>query len=666
MGEGEAAKPWDIDSGIDRMCSKEELRNRLIARSPIASIVIGGVMANCILDTGAETSLISSTFYDTFLAGKTNRLGAVGKLLRLFGANDLEIAIRGYLETSIQVFDISVKASFLVRADHDGEADNERRREFPIIIGCNILRTISTLGVTPSGPSKEEWLVALNWFESHGTSGVGTSHKVSGMYTVQDETIPPDTAKLITCQMEEPLVEPHSKCVLLQKCSLEKSKNGSTYTTCESLRSNASTVDTVLEMQLEILEGMQHAADSVQLLVSNNSSVPVVLPARCKVALATEVELVDEIYLQESGEGFQVSIERVVVNEVDILEPKSCVGYGSEDHDKDDTDGSDISREKFTFPDGTMYELPPGVTLNDFGNDEALQVAKLIRQYDAAFAKGSFDLGACDRIPHEIRLTSEKPVNLPYRRVAPHVVPEVKKLLQDLLDRTIIKKSSSPYASPVVLVQKRDGSIRLCIDYRKVNSLTVKDAFPLPRIEETLEILAGSKFFSSLDLAHGSFQVTMHPGLVDKTAFRVPWGPFAFNRMPQGLCNSPGTFQRVMELMFGDLNLSQLVLYLDDILVYSETFEDHLSRLGTVFERLISHGLKLKGCKCRFFQKEVKHLGHVVNSHGVSVDPDKVSRVANWPVLKCGDELRAGVILSTVYTKVLNSCSPFACIDTQG
>ena len=232
MGDSETAKPCDIDSGIDRMCSKEELRNRLIARSPTASIVIGGVMAHCILDTGAETSLISSTFYDTFLTGKTNRVGAVGKFLRLFGANDLDIPIRGYLETSIQVFGISVinlKASFLVRADHGGEADNERRREFPIIIGCNILRTISTLGVTPSGPSKEECLVALNWFESQGTSGVSTSHKVSGMYTVQDETIPPDTAKLITCRMEELLVEPHSKCGLLQKCSLEKSKNGSTY-----------------------------------------------------------------------------------------------------------------------------------------------------------------------------------------------------------------------------------------------------------------------------------------------------------------------------------------------------------------------------------------------------------------------------------------------------
>ena len=129
----------------------------------------------------------------------------------------------------------------------------------------------------------------------------------------------------------------------------------------------------------------------------------------------------------------------------------------------------------------------------------------------------------------------------------------------------------------------------------------------------------------------------MHPNSVHKTAFRVPWALFEFLRLPQGLINSPSTFQRIMELVFGDMNLSQLVLYLDDVLVFSATFEEHLERLGEVFRRLEQHGLKLKGSKCKLFQRTVTHLGHVVSDQGVSVDPSKVERIKNWPKPKSPD-----------------------------
>ena len=204
--------------------------------------------------------------------------------------------------------------------------------------------------------------------------------------------------------------------------------------------------------------------------------------------------------------------------------------------------------------------------------------AQLIKKHEAAFSMGPLDLGKCTLIPHEIHLTSEQPIRLPYRRIPPHCMPEVRKLLQGLLDKGIIQKSSSAYASPTVLVQKKDGSLRLCIDYRNLNSITFKDAFPLPRIEETLEALAGSQYFSSLDMAHGYFQLVMSPDSVDKTAFCVPWGLFSFSRMPQGLSNSPSTFQRTVERIFGEMNLCQLILYLDDILVFSRTFDEHLEK----------------------------------------------------------------------------------------
>ena len=183
------------------------------------------------------------------------------------------------------------------------------------------------------------------------------------------------------------------------------------------------------------------------------------------------------------------------------------------------------------------------------------------------------------------------------------MVDEVKTLLQGFLDQGLIRRSSSNYASAVVLVRKKSGALRLCIDYRQLNAKCLKDAFPFPRINESLEAMGGACMFSSLDLAHGYFQVTMYPASITKAAFRIPWGLYEFTRMPQGLINSPSTLQRIMEMIFGDLNLSELILYLDDILVFSKTVPEHIGRLEREFKRFSKHGLN--GAKCKLFQKRV-------------------------------------------------------------
>ena len=257
----------------------------------------------------------------------------------------------------------------------------------------------------------------------------------------------------------------------------------------------------------------------------------------------------------------------------------------------------------------------------------------------------------CNIIPHEIHVKDDIPVSLPHRRVAPHMVQEVKDHLQNLLDQGVFRRSFSSYGSPIVPVRKKDGSLRFCVDYRQLNLKTIHDAFPLASIQQSLEALGGARQFSSLDLAHGYFQVTVHPDSIPLTAFRVPWGLFEFLRLPQGLVNSPSTFQRVMKYVFGDLNMSQLFLYLDDILVFASSTEEHHERLGEVFHRLIQAGLKLNTKKCHLFRDELTYLGHIVSGQGVSVDPGKVNKVLQWPVPSTRGELASFLGLASYYRR---------------
>ena len=193
-----------------------------------------------------------------------------------------------------------------------------------------------------------------------------------------------------------------------------------------------------------------------------------------------------------------------------------------------------------------------------------------------------------------------------------------------------------------------------------MNAKCLKDAFPLPRIDDSLDAMSGACLFSSLDLAHGYFQVTMHPDSVAKTAFRVPWGLYEFVRMPQGLMNSLSTFQRIMELVFGDLNLSELILYLGDVLVFSQTVSEQVDRLEKVFHRLQEHGLKLNGEKCQFFQTQVAYLGHVVSKEGVAVDPDKIARIRDWPVPSTVADPGLFLGLASYYRRYVDNFSTLA------
>ena len=209
-----------------------------------------------------------------------------------------------------------------------------------------------------------------------------------------------------------------------------------------------------------------------------------------------------------------------------------------------------------------------------------------------------------------------------------------------------------------MLVRKKDGSLRMCVDYQLLNAKTHRDAFPLPRIDESFDAMRGSKWFTTLDLASGYHQIAMDESDQEKTAFVTPMGLYEFTRMPFGLSGSPATFQRLMQRCFGDQCYQTVLCYLDDIIIFSSTFDNHLERVEMVLQRLQKIGLKLKTTKCHFLQQQVLYLGHQVSADGIATDPEKIAAVKDWAVPNTIKQLRSFVGFVSYYRKyVLGSMS---------
>ena len=200
-----------------------------------------------------------------------------------------------------------------------------------------------------------------------------------------------------------------------------------------------------------------------------------------------------------------------------------------------------------------------------------------------------------------------------------------------MLEQGLIRPSSSPWASPVTLQPKKDGDLRFCVDYRTLNSATRKDAFPLPRIQDIFDSLVGTTVFSSIDLRSGYFQIPVAPESVPFTAFVTPTGLYEFLRMPFGVTNAPGFFQRAMHSVLGPLLGRCALVYLDDIVIYSRSPEEHENDVRAVLQALRDHGLTVKESKCTFSEPSIDLLGYVVSGSGISPDPEKTSALRDMP-----------------------------------
>ena len=293
-------------------------------------------------------------------------------------------------------------------------------------------------------------------------------------------------------------------------------------------------------------------------------------------------------------------------------------------------------------------------------SDQHQQVDQLLKQYAGIFVGLDGELGHTDLVTHHIDTQGATPIKCRYRPPGHAMRKVVDENLDKMLELGVVEPTVSPWSSPIVLVKKKDGTIRFCIDLRRVNAVTRKDAYPLPNIGDCLGSLAGADWFCTLDLASGYWQVAMAPQDKEKTAFSTHRGQFAFKRMPFGLTNAPATFMRLMELTLRGLEWERCLVYLDDVIVFGKDFSTCLQNLAEVFGRFHEAGLKLKPSKCNLFQKEVEFLGHRVSGDGVGCDPAKLAAVREWPRPENVAEVRSFLGLANYYKRFIRDFSKVA------
>lgn len=306
---------------------------------------------------------------------------------------------------------------------------------------------------------------------------------------------------------------------------------------------------------------------------------------------------------------------------------------------------------------GTMCKENVKFNLDHLSPSEKKQTMEIIDEYRDVFSKDKNDIGLTDVVKHSIDTNTDRPIFVRPRRQPLAMENKVDQMVTDLINQGVVEPCSSPWNAPVVLVPKKNGDMRMCVDYRSLNSVTDRPIFHIPCSSQLFDTIGGNSFFSTLDLSSGYYQVPIKDSDKTKTAFTTRHGQYQFNRMPFGLCGAPATFQKMMSLILKGQNWKECVVYLDDVLIFGKDLNEHNERLRKVLQIVKDSGLKLAPAKCTFLKKEVKYLGHIVSNKGVEVDPNKTAAIKDWPLPKSVAELKSFLGLTGYYRRFIQSYS---------
>lgn len=576
----------------------------LISSCPHLDVDMGGVKVPCLVDTGSMVSTISESFFRQHLEPWGQERLRSCHWLELRAANGLTIPYLGYLELNVQLCGkLMPQCGVLVVRDPPGGVPSR----VPGVLGMNVIRKC--------------------YQDLFGQHGVALFSQVC------------------ISEAPKPVVQ------ALQQCHHASGLASSDTPGTVKVRGKRGWQIPGGVMRIVAATCSEQYSGSTVLFEPLNAGLPAGLLA--SPSLVRVIRGTAYIPVINVGCNDVMLYPRTVVGTLDFVNVVSLPAGVTEVP-------SEVATVSSQTASPSMQQQVEDVDLSPLSVEEQGQVRSLLEHYASVFSTSDTDLGCTNLISHDIPLIDDTPVAQRYRRIPPSEYEVVKEHINQLLSSQVIRESSSPYASPIVLVRKKGGDLRMCVDYRLLNRKTRRDAFPLPRIEESLDALSGACWFSTLDLTSGYNQVPVTEADRPKTAFCTPFGLFEWNRMPFGLCNAPSTFQRLMQRIFGDQQCQSVLLYLDDIVVFSSTVEQHLERLKGVLERLQSEGLKAKLSKCSFFRKEVHYLGHVISADGVSTDPGKIEVVANWPCPTTASELRSFLGFASYYRRFVEGFAKLA------
>ena len=298
--------------------------------------------------------------------------------------------------------------------------------------------------------------------------------------------------------------------------------------------------------------------------------------------------------------------------------------------------------------------------LRIFKSETEQKLLDIMCKYANVFMANKWDIGKTELVKHEI-LTLGEPILLKPRRQPANLEDKIEEAIRNLEENGIIRRCDSAWNAPMVCVWKKEKKdIRLCLDFRSLNQITERRAFPMPNIEEMLDTLGDMKYFSTIDLGSAYYQVELETTSQEKTAFSTKTGQFCFNRMPFGIAAAPATFQKLMTMVLGELLWKIAVVYLDDILIFSKTETEHKINFGKVLEKIKIAGLKINPEKCRLLQQEIRFLGHIINNEGVKVDSEKIESIVTFQRPNCIKKLRSFLGLCNYYRKFIKDYAKYA------
>ena len=590
------------------MATVVQTANNLVADCPTLNVRLGKVDVVCLIDTGSMVSTITEEFFKNYLQYAGVTLQPDNLCLRITTSNGLDIPYNGYLEIDVSVNSLVLpKMAFIVVKDSLDAKNREDKRQVPGLLSMNILGPLVNL--IPDGTDLPTLSFVKTALTLQACADVKENVEVAMVKVASTIVfIPPECSVVVDAYV--------SKCVPFTLAVIEPLRNS------DHLPVGVVVASTLVEV-----------GKVFPVRIDNMSSKGCVLRPNTRIGVLRGVD-----GLEDGSNNLQFHVS---VNEIHVNINTTVASH-------------DISKTSDT------YTVPIDLSEFDGSEEQLTQTKRLIQKHKDIFAKHDFDLGDTDTVKHNIKTNQTEPVSQTFRRIPPNQYNEVKKHIQQLIDHGIIVESCSPYSAPIVLARKKDGSLRMCVDYRHLNSVTKRDAFPLPRISELIDAPVGAKICSSLDLASGYHQIRVNEADREKTAFITPMGLYEYGRMPFGLCGAPATFQRLMQRCIGDLTYQMLFVYLDDICIYSKTFEEHLAHLDLVFTKLKQHNLKLKPSKCHLFCKEINYLGHVLSENGISTNSDKTKAVVDWPTPRTVKHLRSFLGFASYYHQYIHNFAKIA------